>query len=146
MLFVCTVVYLTALFQWLRLYSVGWRRDKWMMNWKGCGRMRPRPNLRYYPSICMEGLRKTTKNLSQNSRCPGRDLNSWSPEYKEGVLVIHSTTTFVAARRRSPSPEGGCSFRVGRLLPNRSSLRVPLSATVCLLPALLSLLINLRDF
>jgi hypothetical protein len=42
--------------------------------------------LRHYPSICLEGLRKTTKNLSQDSRPPGRDLNPAPPEYESGVL------------------------------------------------------------
>jgi hypothetical protein len=28
-----------------------------------------------YPGICLEGLRKTKKTLSQDSRSPGRDLN-----------------------------------------------------------------------
>jgi hypothetical protein len=32
-----------------------------MMNWKGYGRNWSWPNLRYYPSIYLEGLRKTTK-------------------------------------------------------------------------------------
>jgi hypothetical protein len=36
--------YLSTLFQWLRLYSVEWRGNKWMMKWKGCGRKRPWPN------------------------------------------------------------------------------------------------------
>jgi hypothetical protein len=33
----------------------------------------------YYPGICLEGLRKTAENLSQNSRSPGRDLNPGPP-------------------------------------------------------------------
>jgi hypothetical protein len=33
------------------------------MNWKRCGRKWSWPNLRYYPDICLEGLRKTTRNL-----------------------------------------------------------------------------------
>jgi hypothetical protein len=37
-----------------------------MVNWKRCGRKRSWPNLRYYPSICLEGLRETTKNLRIN--------------------------------------------------------------------------------
>jgi hypothetical protein len=45
------------------------------MNWKGYGRKRLWPNLRYYPGICMEGLRKTTKSLTQAIRSPGRDSN-----------------------------------------------------------------------
>jgi hypothetical protein len=42
--------------------------------------------LRHYPSICLEGLSQTTKNLSQDSRSPGRDLNLWLPEYEAEVL------------------------------------------------------------
>jgi hypothetical protein len=40
---------------------------KWMMNRKVHGRKWPWPNLRYYPGICLEGLRKTMRNLSQHS-------------------------------------------------------------------------------
>jgi hypothetical protein len=32
-----------------------------LMNWKGYGRKRSQPNLRYYPGICLEELRKTIK-------------------------------------------------------------------------------------
>jgi hypothetical protein len=32
-------------------------------------------NLRDHPSICLEGLTKTTKNFSKDSREPGRNLN-----------------------------------------------------------------------
>jgi hypothetical protein len=45
---------------------------------------------RYYPGIRLEGLRETTRNLSQGSRPVGRELNSLPPEYEEGML----TTTF----------------------------------------------------
>jgi hypothetical protein len=31
------------------------------MNWKGYGRKQSWPNLRYYPEICLEGLRETMK-------------------------------------------------------------------------------------
>jgi hypothetical protein len=34
-----------------------------------------------------EGLRKTTKDLGQNSWSPGRDLNPGPPEYKGGVFT-----------------------------------------------------------
>jgi hypothetical protein len=43
------------------------------MNWKGCGRRLSWPNLRYYPSIFLEDLWKTTKILNRDSRFPGRD-------------------------------------------------------------------------
>jgi hypothetical protein len=58
-----------------------------MMNWKGCGRNRSCPNVRYYPGICLEGLMKTTKNLTRVSWSVGRDLNPVTPEYEVGVLT-----------------------------------------------------------
>jgi hypothetical protein len=59
---------LATRFQRLSLYSLEWKDDTWMMNWKGCGRRQSSwPNLKYYPSICLQGLRKTTKNLSENT-------------------------------------------------------------------------------
>jgi hypothetical protein len=56
------------------------------MNWKGCGRKWSWPNLRYYPGICLEGLGETTRNLSQDNRSPGGDLNPGPPEYEARVL------------------------------------------------------------
>jgi hypothetical protein len=71
--------------------SVEWNGDKWMMNWKRCWR-RSWPNLRYYPGICLEGLRKTTNNLSRDSRSQDRDLN---PDLRiQSRSVNYSTTTF----------------------------------------------------
>jgi hypothetical protein len=49
----------------------------------------------YYPGIFLEGLRKTTKNLSQSSRSPDRDINPEPPEYE--AHVNHLTTTFGSA-------------------------------------------------
>jgi hypothetical protein len=43
--------------------------------------------LRYYPRIHLKGLRKTTKNLNQDSWSPGQDLNPRPPEYESGVLT-----------------------------------------------------------
>jgi hypothetical protein len=57
------------------------------MKWKGWERKLSWPNLKYYPGICLEGLRKTTKNIGQDSRSPGPDLNSGPPEYEAGVLA-----------------------------------------------------------
>jgi hypothetical protein len=37
--------------------------------------------------IFMEGLRKTTKNFRQDSRCPGWDLNMVPPQYEARVLT-----------------------------------------------------------
>jgi hypothetical protein len=66
------------------------------INWKGCGWKRSWPNLRYYPGICLEGLRKTTKILSQDSRHPGRDLNQGSPEEEAGVLTTVSIVNYLS--------------------------------------------------
>jgi hypothetical protein len=44
------------------------------MNWKWYGRKQSWINLKYYIGICHEGLWKTMKNLSKDSRSPGRDL------------------------------------------------------------------------
>jgi hypothetical protein len=38
-------------------------------------RKRSLPNLSYYSAMFLEGQKKTTKNLSQDSRSTGRDLN-----------------------------------------------------------------------
>jgi hypothetical protein len=43
------------------------------MNWKGCGRQSV---AKYYSHICLEGLRKAMKNLSQDSPCLDRVNNS----------------------------------------------------------------------
>jgi hypothetical protein len=50
--------------QKLKLHSIKWL-DEWKMNWRGCGTKQPWPKLRYYPSICIEGPRKTTNNSGQ---------------------------------------------------------------------------------
>jgi hypothetical protein len=57
------------------------------MNLKGYGTKLSWPNLRYYPAICLEGLKKTMKTLSQDKRSSGRDLESGPPEYEAGVLT-----------------------------------------------------------
>jgi hypothetical protein len=42
-----------------------------MMNRKGFGRKQSYPIFRYYPGICLEGLRKATKKVIQDIRSPG---------------------------------------------------------------------------
>jgi hypothetical protein len=59
-----------------------------MLNWKVFGRKRLWPNLKYYLDNCLERLRKTTINLSQDSLSLGRELNPEPPEYEAGVLAI----------------------------------------------------------
>jgi hypothetical protein len=45
-----------------------------IVNWTGCRRECRVPNLKYYPSICLDGLSKTTKVLNPERRSLGRDL------------------------------------------------------------------------
>jgi hypothetical protein len=54
-----------------------------MINWKGCERKRSWPNVRDYPGICPEELRKT----SQDSLSPGRELNPGPLEH-EAILFF----------------------------------------------------------
>jgi hypothetical protein len=44
------------------------------MEGSGCGLI-----VRHYPSIFLEGMRKTKKSLSQDSQCPSQDLNPGPP-------------------------------------------------------------------
>jgi hypothetical protein len=60
-----------------------------MLNWKGFGRKRSDLILRHYPDICLEGLEKAMKTLSQDSRFSDRDLNLGPPKYEAGVLTNH---------------------------------------------------------
>jgi hypothetical protein len=68
--------------------------------WKGYGRKQSCRNLNYYSSTCLEGLRKTTKNLtvSHNNRFLGRDLNPGPPIYEpldHDVRYFHVITETV---------------------------------------------------
>jgi hypothetical protein len=62
------------------------------------------PNVRYYPGICVVGLKNTIKSFSDNSCCPGQDPNWIYPHYKLKVIsawayhhnyqpFLHSTLT-----------------------------------------------------
>jgi hypothetical protein len=57
--------------------------------------------LRYYPGIRLEGLRKTTKNLSKDSRSPGRDLNLGPPEYEAGVSITQQRRSILVEHSNS---------------------------------------------
>jgi hypothetical protein len=72
-----------------RVHHIKWKGDKWLgkdLEGSGHGLV-----LRYHPGIHLEELRKTTKNLSQNIRSLGRDLNP-GPPHKAGVS--HLTMMF----------------------------------------------------
>jgi hypothetical protein len=61
------------------------------MNWRENGRKRLYSNLKQYPGICVDGLRKSTEKLNYNSRDPGRDPNFRIPDYETGVLNLLAT-------------------------------------------------------
>jgi hypothetical protein len=48
------------------------------------------PDLKQHPGIRMERLRKTTRNLSQYRRCPGRNSNQTPSEYRSNWDLIYS--------------------------------------------------------
>jgi hypothetical protein len=61
-----------------------------MINWKGFGRTWSWPNFKLLSWHFPEGTEKNqaTKDVSQDSRSPERDLNPKLPEYEEEVLSI----------------------------------------------------------
>jgi hypothetical protein len=50
--------------------------NDWMINRKGYGMKHLWPNLRNCCGIFLEGLRKTTRNHSDDIRSPGQDLDT----------------------------------------------------------------------
>jgi hypothetical protein len=56
------------------------------VNWTEYGGKWAWVNFRYYLGICLEVLRKTTKNLNKDSLPAGQNLNLGPPQYKAGVL------------------------------------------------------------
>jgi hypothetical protein len=58
-----------------------------MMTWKGCGRKQLKPILKYYSSFCLEGVRETTKNLSQDSQSIDQDFDQGPAKYEVQVII-----------------------------------------------------------
>jgi hypothetical protein len=58
------------------------------MNSNGRGKKLSWHNLKYYPDTCLEGPRKTTRNVSQDTQSPGRNLNPGPPQNEAGFLTI----------------------------------------------------------
>jgi hypothetical protein len=63
-----------------------------MINCKGCGKKWSWPNLRHYPGMCLEGLRKTSKPPS-GDLVSGSRLEPWTTQIWSRS-VYHSTTAF----------------------------------------------------
>jgi hypothetical protein len=52
------------------------------MNWKLFGRKVSLPNLNCYPGICLDGLSKVMKKLTQGGETLGQDLNKNLPDLR----------------------------------------------------------------
>jgi hypothetical protein len=65
------------------------------MNCKGFGRKRSWPNLRFYPDVFLDGLRKATNSLHPGCPSPGRHLNPGPFENEAGVLTTRSRLSVV---------------------------------------------------
>jgi hypothetical protein len=62
------------------------RMRELLLNSNGSGRNHP--NLKYYPSSSLKGLRKINKHPSPDSWFPGRDLNPGLPEFEAVALIM----------------------------------------------------------
>jgi hypothetical protein len=58
----------------------------WIMSWKGYGRKRSWPNLKYYLCIFRDRIGKTTKNLTKIILSPGFSAQDTGPPRYEGRL------------------------------------------------------------
>jgi hypothetical protein len=50
--------------------------------------------------MCLEGLRKTTKNVDQDSLSPGGDLNPGPAEYEAGVPTTQLRHSVIMSSKR----------------------------------------------
>jgi hypothetical protein len=66
-------------------------RQQQIINWKDVKGSYSGLTLRYYPGTGLDGLRKTTKNFSQNSMCSGWDANQAPPAHNSEALPFKPT-------------------------------------------------------
>jgi hypothetical protein len=71
--------------------------------------------LRYYPTIYLEWLRKTTKILIKDSRNPDRDFKRAPPEFMSGTLTLNQSVQWQSCGMRS-----FVGFTVHKILLRRS--------------------------
>jgi hypothetical protein len=50
---------------------------------------------RHSSGIFVDGLRRIKRNVTQDSRCPCRDINLANPEYLFSVLLLHQPAQHV---------------------------------------------------
>jgi hypothetical protein len=93
------VVYLTTRVQWLRVYTIEWKGDKWMINRKGFGRKQSRPNFKVLSRL--EGLSKTMRT---SVRIFGLWVVIWSrlvPNTKQECQTRHLVLSCLNTNRNS---------------------------------------------
>jgi hypothetical protein len=108
---------------------------RWLVNneQKECGRKRSLPDYIHYSRICLDGLRKTKKYLSQDSRNPGRGWNLALPDLQRWSMFLF----WIYIRIMLCKSEGsGFYSRWGNLIfpdffnwPNPSSRTMALGST-----------------
>jgi hypothetical protein len=86
-----------------RLYSVG---DRMTCEWRWIGKDLVGSGhdliLRYYPGIRLEGLKKTTKNLNQDSRWPESRFEPGTYGIRSSSVNYATTTFSASAGNRNP--------------------------------------------
>jgi hypothetical protein len=101
------------------------------MNWNECGRMRRWPNLCYHPDTCLEVLRKTKKDLIQDTRSPSRDSNSARSQFKSEGLSLEQTDSIPLYQLVNniviciPVAMQRLGKHIGRLLIGNGSVNTP---------------------
>jgi hypothetical protein len=65
------------------------------MNWKGRTSKRSWPNISTNPGIFLEQVKKTMKNLIQDSRSPGLDLNPGPTKYGGLLTARRAVSSFM---------------------------------------------------
>jgi hypothetical protein len=65
---------------------------------EGCARKQSWPNLRLYPGICLEALRKPMKTSIMIANL--RDLSSRPPNYEAGVLTSQPRRSIVVENQQ----------------------------------------------
>jgi hypothetical protein len=71
---------------WLHRYLM--LNVRMILNWEGFGRKRQSyPLLKWYPDICLEGLKKTLRNVCQDIWSLSHSSNSEPSGYEKGILT-----------------------------------------------------------
>jgi hypothetical protein len=73
----------------------------WMMIWIGYGRKWSWCMSRYYPSCCLEGVRKVLRNVSQDSQWLSEDSNQLLLEHVLEVLLLEMEHSWLRSYAKS---------------------------------------------